>query len=304
MFNPPDVIEAEIFTTVPKSMRKTTMPQARIDAGRGVPKSGAQLEGPGFDRDGNLYFVDASFGRIFRASPKGEVEEFIEYDGEPNGLRIHRDGRIFIADYQNGIMLLDPATRSITPLVSRYLTEHFKGVNDLTFSKDGDLYFTDQGQSDLTESNGAVYCLTAAGPLRKVIGNAPSPNGLVLSVDEKTLYLAVTRANAIWRLPFTPIGTVARMGLHIQMSGGTGPDGIAVDESGGLAIAHPGMGAVWIFNARGEPIYRINTPGGERPTNITYGGPDRKTLYITESGTASIYMARLPVAGKKLFAHT
>ncbi|MBB5696610.1 SMP-30/gluconolactonase/LRE family protein, partial [Roseomonas pecuniae] len=66
------------------------------------------LEGPSFDRQGRLYVTDIPFGRVFRISPEGEWEQVAEYDGWPNGLKIHRDGRIFITDYKRGIMLLDP----------------------------------------------------------------------------------------------------------------------------------------------------------------------------------------------------
>ncbi len=163
MFAAPQLIQTEVFTEVPQALRKTSVSAERIAAGRGMPKAGCFLEGPSFDRAGNLYFVDNTYGRIFRASPQGKVEVAAEYDGEPNGLRIHKDGRIFVADFKHGIMLLDAASGKVTPVVSRYQTEHFKGVNDLVFASNGDLYFTDQGQTDLNYPTGRVYCLTAAG---------------------------------------------------------------------------------------------------------------------------------------------
>ncbi|MBI4189799.1 MAG: SMP-30/gluconolactonase/LRE family protein [Betaproteobacteria bacterium] len=303
MFALPQPIQTEVFAEVPQSLRKAGVPAERIAAGRGAPAAGCFLEGPSFDRAGNLYFVDNTYGRIFRASPQRKVEVVAEYDGEPNGLRIHKDGRIFVADFKNGIMLLDPASGKVTPVVSRYQTEHFKGVNDLVFASNGDLYFTDQGQTDLVNPTGRVYCLTAAGQLRCIADNAPSPNGLVLNLEENVLYLAVTRANAVWRLPFTPSGMVARMGLFIQLSGGRGPDGMALDDSGGLVVAHPDMGAVWIFNHRGEPLYRVQSCRSDIVTNVAFGGPDRKTIYITDSGSGCILMARVPTAGRVLYSH-
>ncbi len=87
--------------------------------------------------------VDVAWGRIFRISPDAQVELVAEYEGEPNGLKIHRDGRIFIADYRHGIML---STRCWPrhALPDRAAIEPFKGVNDLVFASNGDLYFTDQ----------------------------------------------------------------------------------------------------------------------------------------------------------------
>ena len=86
---------------------------------RGGAPTDCFLEGPSFDRAGNLFVVDVAWGRIFRIAPDGRVELFTEYDGEPNGLKTHRDGRIFITDYRHGLMLLDPTTRAVTPFLER-----------------------------------------------------------------------------------------------------------------------------------------------------------------------------------------
>ena len=303
MFAPPQLIQTEVFAEVPQALRKTTVPAERIAAGGGDVPAGSFLEGPSFDRAGNLYVVDIPYGRIFRVSPHGKFDVVAEYDGEPNGLRIHQDGRIFVADHKKGILLLEPASGRITPVVTRYHRESFKGVNDLTFASNGDLYFTDQGQTDLADPNGRVYRYTAGGLLQRIAGCVPSPNGLVLNAAEDMLFVAVTRANAVWRLPFAPDGTVARMGVQIQLSGGRGPDGMTIDEQDGLVVAHPGMGAVWIFNHRGEPLYRVQSCRSDLVTNIAFGGPDRKTIYITDSGSGCILMARVPTAGRVLYSH-
>ena len=303
MFAPPQLIQTEVFAEVPQSLRKTAVPVERIAAGGGGVPAGSFLEGPSFDRAGNLYVVDIPYGRIFRVSPQGKFDVVAEYDGEPNGLRIHKDGRIFIADHKNGIMLLDPASGRVTPVVTRYHREHFKGVNDLTFAANGDLYFTDQGQSDLSDPTGRVYRYTANGLLQKIADCVPSPNGLVLNAAEDILFVAATRANAVWRFPLAPDGTVARMGLQIQLSGGRGPDGMTITEDDGLVVVHPGMGAVWIFNHRGEPLYRVQSCRSDLVTNVAFGGPDRKTIFITDSDGGCILMARVPVAGRLLYSH-
>jgi gluconolactonase len=303
VFPPPQVIETEVFATLPpefKVGRRTTFSEVN----RGGRAIDSFLEGPSFDRNGNLYVVDIPHGRVFRIAPDGKFTLVTEYDGEPNGLKIHRDGRIFITDYKNGIVLLDPKSGAVTPVLERRWTEGFKGVNDLFFAESGDLYFTDQGQTGLQDPTGRLYRLTTAGRLELLLGNVPSPNGLVTNLDESALLLAVTRGNCIWRVPLLADGSTTKVGLFIQMSGGPGgPDGLALDEAGSLAVAHVGFGVVWLFDKHGQPIYRIQSCAGTLTTNVAYGGPDRKTLFITESESGSILKANLPMAGRQMFSH-
>ncbi len=77
----------------------------------------------------------------------GALSLFLEYEGEPNGLKIHKDGRLFVTDYRNGIITIDPKTRKIEPHVTQVANERLHGPNDLSFASNGDLYFTDQGNS-------------------------------------------------------------------------------------------------------------------------------------------------------------
>jgi len=148
-------VPSTVFTRVPDKHRRLVR-TAWADANRGGEPVDCFLEGPSFDRAGNLYVVDIPFGRVFRVSPDGEWAVVTEYDGWPNGLKIHRDGRIFITDYKRGIMLLDPASGQVTPLIETVRSESFKGVNDLIFAGNGDLYFTDQGQTGLHDPTGRV----------------------------------------------------------------------------------------------------------------------------------------------------
>ena len=289
-------IETEVFAEVPQRLRKRGTPPERLAAGKSPTPAGCFLEGPAFDRAGNLYVVDLAFGRIFLITEKGEFQIVAEYEGEPNGLAIHKDGRVFIADHKLGILSLQDG--KIVPVVSRYHQQGFKGVNDLTFDANGNLYFTDQGVTDLADPSGCVYRYTADGVLHRLANRIPSPNGIVF--EKNLLYVAVTRANAVWRLPFAPDGTVVRMGVYLQLSGGRGPDGMALDESGGLAVAHPDMGAVWIFSHRGEPLYRVQSCASDMVTNLAYHGNE---IYITDSGSGSILRARVPTLGRALFSH-
>lgn len=304
MYPPPAIVDTEVFATLPDALRAEGRYSEFIDVHPGHVPSHSLLEGPSFDREGNLFCVDIPFGRIFVVSPGGEFSVFAEYDGWPNGLKLHRDGRIFVADYKRGIVTLDRETRAAVPLIERYHLEHLKAPNDLVFASNGDLYFTDQGLTGLQDPTGRLFRVRADGRIELLLDNIPSPNGLVLDPSEEIVYLAVTRQNAIWRVPLMRDGTVAKVGVYIQMSGGGGPDGLAIDDEGNLAVAHVGMGVVWLFSHRGEPLLRINSCRGIHTTNVAYGGEDRKSLFITESGTGSILRARLTVPGRTMYSHT
>lgn len=304
MYAVPPAVEAEVFAVLPNEFRVTGRTSSFVENHPGHVPTHSVLEGPSFDLDGNLYCVDIIWGRIFRIDRAGNFELFAEYDGWPNGLRVHRDGRIFVADFKRGIMVIDPGTRRVEPFLERYRLEHLKAPNDLVFASNGDLFFTDQGLTGLQDPTGRLFRIRADGRVDCLVDTIASPNGLVLSPDEETVYVAATRQNAILRVPLLRDGGAAKVGIFIQMSGGGGPDGIAMDDQGGLAVAHVGMGAVWLFNPKGEPTLRINSPCGPMTTNIAYGGKDMKTLFITESHSASILSVPVPVAGRQMFSHS
>jgi gluconolactonase len=248
--------------------------------------------------------VDIPYGRIFRISPRAEFELVAEYDGEPNGLKIRRDGGIFITDYRHGLMTLDPTSGKVSSVLERRWSERFKGVNDLIFARNGDIYFTDQGQTGMHDPTGRVYRLRVNGELDLIVNNAPSPNGLVLNGSEHILYVAATRGNCVWRVPLMPDGTASKVGIFVQLSGSLGgPDGLAMDEEDNLVVAHAGLGTVWVFSRLGEPLWRLRSCEGLLTTNVAYGGADHRTLYITESESGSILTARLPVRGQTLYSH-
>ncbi|MFZ9151923.1 MAG: SMP-30/gluconolactonase/LRE family protein, partial [Burkholderiales bacterium] len=218
-FEPPRLIEADVFAAVPDRLRKGGAPSSWIDANHPGSKLDCFLEGPAFDRDGNLYMVDIPYGRILRMSPTGEFDVAAEYDGWPNGIAIHKDGSIFIADYRRGILRCDPKTGRVEDFLTHNQSEGFKGVNDLTFSRDGDLYFTDQGQTGIHDPTGRVYRHGAVGRLDCLITNGPSPNGIVLDPADKVLFVAMTRANCMWHAPLKPGGGVAKVGVFALLPG-------------------------------------------------------------------------------------
>ena len=293
----PTVRDAEVFSRLPRGLRRTGVRTAWADANRGGAPTDSFLEGPVFDASGNLYVTDIPFGRIFRVDPRGEWAQVAEYDGEPNGMKFLNERELVIADYKNGLRLCDIASGAVRPFLSRRNSERFKGVNDLVFDSKGNLYFTDQGQTGMHDPTGRVYRLRPNGQLDLLLGNAPSPNGLALSPDEKVLYLAVTRGNAVWRVPLLEDGSVAKVGQFFTSYGPSGPDGMAVDQQGHVIVANPGLGYAWVLNPRAEPVIVLRSTEGMSLTNIAYGGSERKTLYCTESVSGSILRAELDVAG-------
>lgn len=297
------VIEARVHACLPPELQLSDTESDFIrDLGPGR-RVGSFLEGPSFDRDGALWLVDVAHGRILRLEPTGEWVVHCQYDGQPNGLKLHRDGRILVSDRVCGLVEVDPKTGRVAPVLPAKQIEGFKGLNDLHFASNGDLYFTDQGATGLHDPTGRVFCLRAGGRLDCLLDNVPSPNGLVLSPDESGLYLAVTRANAVWHAPLRPDGSVHRVALFCQLVGRLGPDGLAVDAEGNLFVAHAGAGCVWIWSSDGLPLARIDAgpEGGKGTTNIAFGGPEKKTVFITSSGNNQILAAEWSVPGAPIF---
>jgi gluconolactonase len=302
-FAPPPTVTTEVFTRLPERFRQKRK-TSWANANRQGREIDSFLEGPSFDRQGRLYVTDIPFGRIFRISAEGEWEQVAEYDGWPNGLKIHQDGRIFITDYKRGIVLLDPDKGSVTPYLESAGSEGFKGVNDLVFSPSGDLYFTDQGQTGLQDPSGRVYKLSSDGHLSCLLNTVPSPNGIVFDPRHNHLLVAVTRAQQIWRIPLGNGSITSKVGVFAQLHGGLGgPDGLALDEQSNLYIAHTGFGSVWRLSPVGEPLLRIVSGAGISNTNLAFGGTENRDLFITESETGSILRTQAPVPGMDMYSH-
>jgi len=293
----PAVRETEVFTRMPGRFRRTGMRSDWADANRGGQPTDSFLEGPVFDAHGNLFVTDIPFGRIFRIDPTGEWEQIAEWAGEPNGMKFLNDRELLVTDYRNGLMVCDIAAGTVRPFLERRNSERFKGVNDLTFDSRGNLYFTDQGQTGLHDPTGRLYRLRPDGRLDLLLGNVPSPNGVALSPDERVLYLGVTRGNQVWRVPLQGDGSVSKVSAFFTSYGPSGPDGLAVDQSGRVIVANPGLGVAWVLSHRGEPEVVLRSIAGASLTNVAFGGADRKTLYCTESISGSVLRATLEQPG-------
>jgi gluconolactonase len=295
MFQAPRTTMTRCLARLPDTMRNT--PQASRNAQRLGRAWDSFLEGPCCDAAGRLHVLDILNGRFLQVGDGGSFAIIAEYEGMPTGLKFRADGRMVIADYQRGLVEVDPQSGEVRFILEHPSSGSFLGLNDLSFARNGDLYFTDQGASDLRCANGRVFRLNRKGQLDLLVENVPSPNGVALSRDEATLYVAVTRANSIWRVPLSPDGTIGRVGNFIQLSGGSaGPDGLAIDSLGNIAVAHCGLGTVWLFSPTGEPILRIRSSTGMFTTNVAYDSKNPDRLYITEAETGSILVADLNMA--------
>ena len=307
-FAPPFVIPARVLTRVPDALRRRGRTDWS-DANKGGQEVDSFLEGPTFDRDGNLYVVDIPFGRIFRITAALEWQLVTQYDGWPNGLAMHRDGALWIADYRRGLLRLDAAALKKggnpmpTPVLGHRNSESFRGLNDLTFDALGRLYFTDQGQTGMHDPTGRVYRYVAdRGTLELVMQGIPSPNGVALDAHGKALFVAVTRANQVWRGPLLADGTVSKVGAFRTFFGTSGPDGMAVDRDNRLVVAHASLGGAFVLNGMGEVTHFVKSPNGSTVTNVAFR-PGTSKLVMTESETGAILEADLPGVGADLFSH-
>ena len=137
------------------------------------------------------------------------------------------------------------------------------------------------------------------------------PNGVAVAPDGSAVYLAETRYNRILRYALTQdsnAGTAGKVGprtVFAQLRGGDvgGPDGMAFDAAGNLYVAHYGEGRVDVLGPDGSEVLTIPVPG-KGTTNVAFGGPDKRTLVITDVETASLYRVRVSIPGHPLFAET
>lgn len=300
LLQPPQVRDTEVFTRLPERLRRAGVRSDWADANRGGQATDSFLEGPVFDAEGRLFVCDIPFGRIFRIDRQGNWDEVAGWDGEPNGMKFLNDRELLVTDYRHGLMVVDSRSGQVRPYLGRRNSERFKGVNDLIFDSRGHLYFTDQGQTGLHDPTGRLYRLSPDGRLDQLLGNVPSPNGVALSPDERVLYLGVTRGNQVWRVPLLPDGSVSKVSAFFTSHGPSGPDGLAVDEAGRVLVANPGLGLVWVLNARAEPDVVLRSAAGPSLTNLAFDSREPHRLVCTESTTGSILCATLEVPGLAL----
>lgn len=259
------------------------------------------LEGPAFDRHGNLFFVDWVRHSIMRRSPDGELREFYNTGGVPAGLAFHPDGSLWVADEGDeihGLLRITPDARA-SIVVNEFEDKPLNGANDLVFDRDGNVYFSDPWRTSLENPTGGFYRYTVDGELQQIDSGMAFPNGLALTHDGRSIILAETYRDRLLRYRIDADGAIGPREVWAETTRPSGPDGMAFASDGHLYVAHHGGGTVDIFAPDGSQTGTIEVPG-KRVTNCAFGGPDRKTLVITECETGTLYAVPLDVAGLPL----
>jgi gluconolactonase len=262
-----------------------------------------ETEGSVFDAHGNLYFSDQidEDGKIYRLGTDGKLTLLVAHSGRANGLAINAAGELVACqmDGRVGAYSLDGARYRL--LASSFNGRRFNAPNDLTIDKHGGIYFTDpcfrSGRVRLPQRKTAVYYLAPDGSVTRLIDDLACPNGIELSKDGRSLYVVPSLQQEVMVYTIVAPGklgdgrvfaTIAPC-MQVLYIGG---DGLILDDHGNVYIAT--ARGVQVFDSAGHSLGIIPVP--ERPSNLAFGGPERKTLYITAQ--RSVYAAPMAVSGK------
>jgi gluconolactonase len=254
-------------------------------------------EGPADDGAGNLYFTDIPNTAIRRLSADGKVDVFTSESRRTNGLMFRAPGQLLACEMEGQLVLWDVARKERRVLADKYEGKPFNAPNDLVVDRAGGVYFTDPhfgAANPLPQGGTFVYYWTEQEGVRRVTDSLPAPNGVMLSPDEKTLYVFPSGSATMLAYSVASPGTLGdKQEFYELRPGGKGADGGTVDSKGNLYItSHLG---VEVVDPSGHPLGIIECP--EKPANVTFGGRDLKTLYIT--ARTSLYAAPMTVAGHR-----
>lgn len=259
-------------------------------------------EGPAYSPKGYLLFSDIPNSRIVRVDSGGTVSDYLKPSGAANGLVFDAAGNLYAC--QGGarrVVKIGMQDGKIEPLCETYDGKPLNSPNDLALDGHGGLYFTDPrygGDSKIEQPCMGVYYIDAAGKTTRVIDDRERPNGILVSADQKTLFVAEPNKRELWSYPITGAGQLGSGKLIFTgdaSADGGGPDGMALDANGHIYATYK---SIVVLKADGTVVGRIPVP--EQPANCTFGGSDGKTLYIT--ARTSLYSLSMNVAGQALFA--
>ncbi|OYW19132.1 MAG: hypothetical protein B7Z55_09425, partial [Planctomycetales bacterium 12-60-4] len=259
-------------------------------------------EGPAYGPKGFLLFSDIPNERIVRYDNDGAVSDFMKPSGKSNGLVFDAAGNLYAC--QGGarrVVKINSVDGKVEVLSDQYEGKRLNSPNDLALDNVGGLYFTDPRygkEDDVEQRVMGVYYVNADGAVSRVIDSLQRPNGVLVSIDGKSLYVAEPNKRELWRYTISGPGKVSSGEVIFtgdeQLDGG-GPDGMALDEMGRIYATY---GSVVVLDPSGGLIGRIPVP--ERPANCTFGTPNGKTLFIT--ARTSLYAVDMAVAGAPLAA--
>ena len=267
---------------------------------RGVIADGAKVveiakgfvftEGPAADAKGNLYFTDIPNNRIHKWSLDGKLTTFREDSGASNGLFFDKDGALLACEGGRGRLVSIDMKGKVTVLADKYGGKRFNKPNDLWPDAKGGIYFTDPvygRRSSVIQGGEHVYYLK---PDRKtvirVIDDMVRPNGIIGTPDGKTLYVTDHGGKKTFRYTVKPDGTLRAKKLIAPV----GSDGMTIDNEGNVYLTEA---AVLVYSPAARKIAEIAIP--QRPSNVCFGGKDRRTLFVT--ARRSVYSIRMRVRG-------
>ncbi|MER3415292.1 MAG: gluconolactonase [Gemmataceae bacterium] len=261
----------------------------------------AFTEGPAVDRQGNVYFSDIPNEKIYKIDTSGKLSVFREKSNHANGLMVNGRGEIVACEMDGAIVALSSDGRERRVLADGYQGKRFNAPNDLVIDQQGGIYFTDpsfRAPMPLPQEKTAVYYLAPDGKVTRLIDDLPNPNGVILSPDETKLYVVPTGQAQVMVYPVEAPGKLGpgKVFCSLKQPEGrqnTGGDGLTVDCKGNLYITS--VLGLQVFNPDGQLLGIIKFP--EQPANVTFGGPDLKTLYVT--ARTSVYTAPMAVQGHR-----
>jgi gluconolactonase len=274
-------------------------------------------EGPVALSDGSVLVAEIAGGTIRRIAADGAVSLVAETGGGPNGLAIGPDGALYVCnnggntygpghftgtgpakDYAGGsIQRVDLATGQVTSLYTRWEDHRLSSPNDLVFDAEGGFYFTDMGKKfgRHRDHGGVYYALPDGSRIKELIYPFAAPNGISLSPDGRTLYVAETETSRIWAFDVTGPGAIRKAGfpspyggrLLCGLPGFQRFDGMAVTASGNVCAGTLMAGKLTVIAPNGEVRQQVPTPD-IYPTNLCFGGPGMTTAYVTLSETGRL----------------
>lgn len=262
--------------------------------------SGLQFtEGPTSDGHGNLYFSDIPANKIYRLDTSGILTILVEPSNHTNGLMVNGSGKIVACEMDGRIVAIDPTSKEVQPLATEYGGKRFNAPNDLVIDRQGGIYFTDphfRAPMPLPQDKLGVYYRDTNGKVARLIDDLKAPNGVILSPDEKSLYVIPSLQKEMMAYPVEAPGKLGagRVFCTLQQAPGkdhTGGDGLTIDTQGNLYITS-GLG-IQVFSPAGKQLGILEFP--EQPANCTFGGKKNQTLFVT--ARTSLYAVDMEATG-------
>ncbi len=252
-------------------------------------------EGPIFDAQGNLYFVNyVRNGTVGRMTPDGTVSVWCETGGQANGLKVDSEGYIIAADVgARRITRIDSSGKSIEVLTDQCEGKPYLGPNDVCLDTAGNIYFSDPCDADPDAPIGSVFRIDRRRNVRRLVTGLRYPNGLAVTPDQKQLLVAETMTNRILAFGFQPDGCLSSARTLFQFATSS-VDGIMFDEYDRLWVARWLNGTVDVITLEGELVAEIPA-GGSKVTNLCFW---EKSTYVTVDAAHSIFRLDAGVGGK------